>query len=368
MTFQKSKVAFFMFSLLFLLGMLLVQARQDSDSDKGGKCVQHIMTQLFYQSHPGARPENNPAHAELEEFTRNFIAKRALAREGLSFTNVEQEEILTIPIVFHIIHQDGEENISDSQVMSALQALNEDFGNTNPNIGDLVPPFQGLEANIDVVFKLPAKDPDGNPTTGINRYYDPNFETGDDIAMKELYGWPRDMYLNIYVVKSASGGSSSAFAYLPADVDDWPEYDGVVLSHWACGTTGTALWSHHRTISHETGHWANLYHTWGDTARQGSRRACRQDDYVTDTPNCEGFWGGDPDAGEDGCNTGHTSCDSLDMIQNHMDYSFCPIVFTHGQKDRMRAALYSSVSERNNLWSPENLAAVGLTDPSIAGD
>ncbi|NIM15750.1 MAG: hypothetical protein GTO45_27495 [Candidatus Aminicenantes bacterium] len=251
MTYQKSKVVFLMFSLLFLLGMLLVQAQQNHDSDKGGKCGQHIMTQLFYQSHPEARPENNPAHAKLEEFTRNFIAKRKLERETRSFTNAEQKEILTIPIVFHIIHQNGEENISDAQVMSALQALNEDFSDTNPNRGDLVLAFQGLEGDTDVVFALPTKDPDGNPTTGINRHYDPNFVNGDDIAMKELYGWPRHMYLNIYVVKSAYGGNSSGFSYLPADVDDWPTYDGVVLSHWACGTTGTAIWSHTRLISHE---------------------------------------------------------------------------------------------------------------------
>lgn len=122
--------------------------------------------------------------------------------------------------------------------MSALQALNEDFSDLNPNRGDLVAAFQGLEGDTNVVFALPAKDPDGNPTTGITRHYDPNFVTGDDIAMKELYGWPRHMYLNIYVVYSASGGNSSGFSYLPADVDDWPTYDGVVLSHWACGTTG----------------------------------------------------------------------------------------------------------------------------------
>lgn len=52
MTQQKSKAVFLMFSLLFLLGMLLVQAQQNHDNHKGGKCVQHIMNQLFYQSHP----------------------------------------------------------------------------------------------------------------------------------------------------------------------------------------------------------------------------------------------------------------------------------------------------------------------------
>jgi hypothetical protein len=358
MNLKKSRVLLLTAALLFLSGALLVQA---DDYDKGGKCSQAFMTDWFYQQHPGARPENNPAHAQLAEFTANYIARRQLEDEGLLTRS--RAEVLTIPIVFHIIHQNGEENISDTQVLSALQAINEDFNDQNPNRSDLIAAFQGLEGNTEVTFALPTKDPYGNPTTGINRHYDPNFETGDDIAMKQLYGWPRDMYLNIYVVKSASGGSSSGFSYLPPDVVDWPEYDGIVLSHWACGTTGTAIPTHYRLISHEAGHWANLYHTWGDTARQGTKRACRQDDYVSDTPNCDGFWGGDADGGPDGCNTAHTSCDSLDMIQNHMDYSFCPIVFTIEQSARMRAALYSGVSDRSNLWSLDNLIAVGLAAP-----
>jgi hypothetical protein len=348
-------------SVLVLLASMPLASHRGDDSDKGGVCANNEMRQWFFQQHPGARPENNPAFSQLEAFTQQYIAAKKMNRDVMA---APMAEILTIPTVFHIIHQNGEENISDAQVLSCLQAMNEDFSNTNPNIGDLHPAFWGLEGDTQVVFALPTKDPDGNPTTGINRHYDPNFVNGDDIAMKQTYGWPRDMYLNIYVVYSASGGNSSGFSYLPADVDDWPEYDGIVASHWAVGTTGTAIPSHYRLVSHEAGHWANLYHTWGTTAGQGTQRACRQDDYVDDTPNCTGFWGGDPDGqGNGGCFVDRVSCNTHDMIQNHMDYSFCPIVFTIGQADRMRAALHSSVSQRNNLWSPANLAATGLGEP-----
>jgi hypothetical protein len=346
--------------LVFVAGVLPLQSIKKQEVEKG-VCANEVMRQWFFQQHPEAHPDVNPAHQQLEDFTQEFIAREKQMRDQLS--TVMATEVLTIPVVFHIIHQNGEENISDAQVLSCLQAMNEDFSDTNPDRGNLVAAFQGLEGNTYVEFALPTKDPDGNPTTGIERHYDTDFVDGNDIAMKQLYGWPREMYLNVYVVYSASGGNSSGFSYLPADVDDWPEYDGIVASHWAVGTIGTAIPSHTRLVSHEAGHWANLYHTWGTTANQGSQRACRQDDAVDDTPNCVGFWGGDADGGPDGCNTAHTSCSSLDMIQNHMDYSFCPIVFTIGQSDRMRAALNSGVSQRNNLWSPANLAAVGLGDP-----
>lgn len=351
-------VVFLCLSVFFVFGASVHHDHEVVGLDTG-RCDHTMMRQLLYQTHPAARPENNPAHEKLEAFTRTFIAEKELMRSSKIY-RAQAVTTKTIPIVFHIIHQNGEENISDAQVLSALQAINEDFSDTNPNRGDLLPVFQGLEGGTSFVFKLPTKDPDGNPTTGINRHYDPNFPTGDDIAMKELYGWPREMYMNIYVVNSASGGNSSGFSYYPADVDDWPAYDGIVLSHWAVGTTGTAIPSHYRLISHEAGHWANLKHTWGDRFQYGSKAACRDDDDVADTPNCVGFWGGDPDGGPDGCNTSHESCNSLDMIQNHMDYAFCPIVFTLGQADRMEAALNSSVAQRNNLWPPANLIAVGL--------
>jgi len=327
--------------------------------DEAGVCANRNMRQWLFQQHPGAHPDVNPAFAQLEAFTQQFVQQKNMT----ALSSVTAVDLLTIPTVFHIIHQNGEENISDAQVLSCVQAMNEDFSDTNPNRGNLIGAFQGLEGNTQVVFALPSKAPDGSPTTGIERHYDDAYVNGDNVAMKQAYGWPRDMYLNIYVVKSASGGNSSGFAYLPADVADWPDYDGIVASHWAVGTTGTAIPSHYRLVSHEAGHWANLYHVWGDTARQGTNRACQQDDYVADTPNCVGFWGGDPDGGVDGCYTDHTSCSSLDMIQNHMDYSFCPIVFTIGQADRMRAALNANVSSRNNLWSANNLAATGLGDP-----
>jgi PKD repeat protein len=47
-----------------------------------------------------------------------------------------------------------------------------------------------------------------------------------------------------------------------------------------------------------------------------------------------------------------------------MDYSYCNIMFTEGQKTRMRAALNSSMAGRNNLWTPANLIATGVTPES----
>ena len=68
----------------------------------------------------------------------------------------------TIPVVVHVIHL-GEpvgtgSNISDAQILDAINGLNERFANSNG---------QGADCEID--FCLAAQTPDGCPTKGINR-------------------------------------------------------------------------------------------------------------------------------------------------------------------------------------------------------
>src|SRR5690606_19489439 len=60
------------------------------------------------------------------------------------------------------------------------------------------------------------------------------------------------------------------------------------------------------------------------------------------------------------CNLQGVSCGSLDNVENFMEYSYCTKMFTNGQKNRMRAAMNSSISQRNQLSTPANLAATGV--------
>ncbi len=57
----------------------------------------------------------------------------------------------------------------------------------------------------------------------------------------------------------------------------------------------------------------------------------------------------------------------IENFDNYMDYSYCSPwgqrMFTRGQKDRMRAALESSISYRDNLFITSNLIATGTQTP-----
>lgn len=263
----------------------------------------------------------------------------------------------TIPIVFHIVHARGVENLPVSRIDDAMTMLEEDFTATNADISEVIASFQDRVADLEMEFKLAQIDPDGYPTSGITRDLSDYTYNGlwDWPQVKEVNYWPRDKYVNVWIVYSSDGGNGSAWAYLPSQVDNGSGYehlDGIILSHWCVGYK-TPGWD--RILTHELGHVMNLRHTWGPGDFQGGN-ACNEDDYVTDTPNCSGYSGG--------CDTNHTSCGSLDNIQNYMDYSQCSVMYTEGQKTRVHDTLNSSVSDRNNLWSAANLAATLYSSPT----
>ena len=282
------------------------------------------------------------------------------AKDRLKTNRVKsiRSEPYIIPIVFHIIHNYGVENISDAKVYEALDIINEDYSATNSDFNDLKSEFTSVAGNPNVIFKLAQKDPDGNPTTGITRTVSNLTVNGswDYPEVKRLSSWPREKYLNVWIVRSSNGSNGSAWAYLPYQVDNDSMYDldGIIISSWAFGATTQG---YHRILTHEIGHVFNLYHTWSPWKECGDAEACNEDDEIHDTPNCSGYYGG--------CNINHSSCGSLDMIQNYMDYSKCPVAFTNGQIARMHACLNSDVSDRNNLWTEANLQAT-LFDKATA--
>ena len=323
-----------LFALLMFSGVSQAQHR----------CVHQRQREDMQLAHPEWMGSQELRRLSLEDHTRNFTS------QSLSCT----DEDLLIPIVFHVVHDNGPENISDAQIHEAIVQMNEDFSATNAELSEVHPNFTGIVADVGMGFRLADFDPNGQPTTGINRIQSELTYNGSDIALKQLVQWDPTMYLNVWVVHSSDGGNGSAFAFYPADVEGSASiYDGVVSSYWAVGRTETAVWTHYKILTHEVGHWANLKHTWGDQSGNQSTAGCGFDDAVEDTPNT---------IGNTGCDLEAISCGSPDNVQNYMDYSNCSNMFTQGQKERMLATMCSDVAGRNNIWSPENHALVFLQD------
>jgi PKD repeat protein len=326
--------------VLGLSSTLALVAQQDNVHPCGANDLGKL--ERFHHNDPAELARIEAAEAELEAFTRAFAGEE---RGGTAYI---------IPVVFHIIHNNGPENISDEQVIDAVRVLNDDFNKLNTDWQNVNDAFLGIVANVGVEFRLARKDPQGNCTKGITRTVSTLTNDGTQ-TMKDLIQWPRNKYLNVWVAASADG--AAGYTYRPGAVSNWPEADGIVLLHNYTGSIGTSSASRSRTLTHEVGHWINLAHTWGNSNEPALSTNCSDDDGVSDTPNTIGWTS---------CNLNGVSCGSLDNVENYMEYSYCSKMFTEGQKTRMLAALNSGTAQRNQLWTASNLTATGVgIDPIL---
>ena len=314
-----------------------------------------------------------------EAFEQWLNEKKAhLSNTGLKGQQrTEETTIYQIPVVVHVIHngeaEENGSNISESQILSQIEVLNEDFKKLNTDSVNIPDQFKSLYANIGFEFVLAKRDPDNNPTNGITRTQGSKttwFMTNDATLKSQSY-WPSVDYLNIWV--APLGGGFLGWAQYPESTLDGvlPPYDvetdGVVITYDAFGSIDkdpTAnLQSNYnlgRTATHEIGHFFGLRHIWGDGG-------CGVDDYVNDTPIAEDSYGGCPSLGP-----ASTSCGSQDMFMNYMDYvnDDCMNLFTEGQKERMIVVVENSprrlsLTTSLALFPPncEDIALLSFTAP-----
>ena len=298
--------------------------------------------------------------ADLQQL---FSNNKKVVKEGLKSTTV-----YTIPIVFHIVHEYGSENISDLQVQDQMDILNEDYRKLNADISAVVAPFDTLAEDARIEFALATIDPFGNGTTGIEHIYSHQTNKGDDYS--KLNQWRRSNYLNVWVTKSIGASGVAGYAYYPAATVGFFYFaDGIIILHDYIGSIGTGQPLRSRALTHEIGHYLGLPHTWGNDNDPGVTSSCSQDDGIEDTPNC---------IGQTTCNLSANTCndtaipngywpvDVIDNVQNYMEYSYCSNMFTKGQVFVMRNSLESETAFRNNLWTDSNLVLTGvIPNPNV---
>lgn len=289
----------------------------------------------------------HPQKAAMAEQLNREAQEYALTNAG------ERSVVRVIPVVFHIIHNNGNENISKEQVLDAMRIINEDFRGQNSDLSIIVDAFTGITADSEIEFRLAKKDPNGNCTDGITRTQSAlTFSAGENV--KDLISWNTARYLNIWVVQTIQSGAGG-YAYYPGNAPS-QDNEGIVVRNSQCGSIGTSSGGNFaaRTLTHEIGHYMNLRHVWGDSNENAVAGNCSDDDNVSDTPNTIGS--------DQSCILNQNTCGSLDNVQNYMDYSTCGRMFTNGQKARMQSALQSSAGLRNNLWTANNLNNTGTTN------
>lgn len=339
-------------SFLFILGLLFSHNNQIISQSQNYSCGQHIV---------------------LKKLLKDSIFKSFYEKEQKSLVNKFQNLnsnnrgiIYKIPVVFHIIHNNGVEKIDRDQAIDALQILNRDLRALRADTATVDTLFKPLIADIEVEFVLATKSPDGSCFNGVtmtesvysynNGGINGSDQVNDIMMFNNVYqgNWPGNQYLNVFVCGSVGTGIAGYTNY-PSGFFGNTMNNGVWLRHDYCGSIGTGSPSGSKTFVHEIGHWLNLPHTWGSTNEPGLATNCNSDDGVTDTPNT---------IGSNWCNYNEVTCGPVANIENHMEYSSCRKMFTQGQKSRMRTALNSSTGGRSNLITPSNHFATGIDAPA----
>jgi len=265
-----------------------------------------------------------------------------------NITGSQRGPIRVVPVVVHIIHNNGPENITNAQVLQGIQHLNDAFRNT----GTLNDP-NGVDTEIE--FCLAQRDPNGNATVGITRTVSPLTSMvmeNDDAALKNIIRWNPTLYLNIWLVKditsTVNGSGVSGYATMPSSHGQ--NDDGIVNEAYYFGSSP----NNSKVHIHEAGHYLGLFHTFEGGCANNN---CLTDgDLICDTPPDNSTANFTCGTTPNTCNTDDDDLsvnnpfrpiangglgDQSDLIENHMDYGdvLCHTLFTNGQKNRMQAAI-----------------------------
>ena len=320
------------------IGLVISLIFQSTTAFSQRVCATHD----FHNNQLSENPEYLKARKTIESHTKEFISEGNAARMSV-----------TIPVVVHVIWRNGfpTENISDAQVLSQIEVLNQDFRLLNSNASTIPAMFKSMAADCNISFCMAKRTPQNTPTTGINRVQlnrTTNWGTNDDVKNPSAGGyatWNPSKYLNIYVC-NIGGGILGYSPYPGAPALN----DGIVIDYRYFGTTGIVSSPYHlgRTATHEVGHWLNLNHIWGDST-------CGDDD-VSDTPTHEEANSGCPSFPH------YNSCSgAAEMPMNYMDYSDdgCMNMFTQGQSARMQA-LFAQGGFRYSLVNSDGCSPASL--------
>ena len=242
--------------------------------------------------------------------------------------------LCTIPVVFHVLHQNGPENISDEQIQSGIDLLNAQFD--APTV-EIDPPYDAITGDMDIAFALATTAPDGSATNGIDRIETPLTNAGGEDA-SFLNPWPRNRYLNIWVARSLTTTNGGATALPPALADAEPCVDGVMTYYNFVGTIGEGSPFVPRYLTQAVGRFFNLKLLYEDPIDGGP---CA-DDEVADTPPCIPAQ----------CVGGSNKCSPEPLNdRNFMFTPYASLMFTQGQRERVHACLSSPAAQRNELAS-----------------
>jgi hypothetical protein len=324
-------------------------AQKNKQLTKQEQCATMVRLEENFKRNPALKPR---FYQQLNNFNRSVADKVARQAADAAAGTEKPTAVYSIPVIFHIV-MNNPALVTDAQILSQLDVLNKTYGGTNTEISNVPSYFKPLIGQSSIQFCLAQRTPTGDITNGIERTVTrkTSFSNTDDGVKHTSSGgeniWNGDKYFNVWVCPLAN----NLLGYATFPNDGTPLEQGVVIDYHSLPGGSFTNYNGGKTLTHETGHYFNLFHIWGD-----DNGSCDGSDFVDDTPNQ-----GDASTG---CFTGVKidSCTKTGngiMYQNFMDYSFdqCLLLFTKLQAVRMQTAL---LTYRSSLTSSDGCTPVVL--------
>jgi hypothetical protein len=336
-TYMKPKV---LFCLLFSLIAVVSVTAQSAGRVKYEQCATMQRLEGKFANDTSFRNRFELQRAQFNKAVREGLYSYRLSSRVNTANSTEttspsnERTVINIPVVFHIVLTNPN-LITDAQILAQLDTLNKDYAGANADSVKIPSYFKPLFGKSSIQFCLAQRTPEGDNTTGIERIttsqtsFSPDNDNVKRVATGGLNGWDNNKYLNVWLCVL----SNNILGYATFPNDGPPEEQGVVIDYRTLPGGSFTSYNMGKTLTHETGHYFNLYHIWGD-----DNGSCTGSDFVDDTPNQGDATSGCPSGVKtDNC----TSTAPGVMYQNYMDYTndACMEMFTTQQVDRMESAL-----------------------------
>jgi hypothetical protein len=275
-------------------------------------------------------------------------------------------DVYRIPVIVHVVWRLPEENISDSLIEAQIAVLNANFAGLDPDSVLIRPVFAGRRAAAQIVFEVAQINRVQTDSVFTRNFPKPYW---DAVKYAELGGADPvapEQYLNLWIcdfkrfspqglLTQAGGGYARPPLGLPlwaGDLTVAQLRDGVVIDD-----NTFSLPAFTDLLTHETGHYLGLKHTFPDPLGGD----CSYDDGMSDTPPVLSFTAT--------CQSDKNTCDATgsadepDMWENYLDYSHsCSAMFTLEQAGFMRAVLETY---RSDLYEVVDVQAPSGDVPAL---